>query len=139
MRSQTRRALRPRHDPTAAERAKRLRAKRKAKHWQSFELWLSPDSAALLTELKQPRESLSKVVDRALRNLRTQDDQLLFLNPVKRRAAIMARLLEMSASGLSNQQIADQLNGARIPTLSGEGQWDRKTIQRLLKQAEEET
>ena len=61
------------HDSTVRKR--RLRAKRRQSGWEQFELWLPPDSATLLAQLKQPGESLQDVVCRALLALQAQDGQ----------------------------------------------------------------
>jgi hypothetical protein len=46
--------------------------------------------------------------------------------------ALMARLQQMRASGLSLQQIADQLNAEGLPTLSSKGRWQKGTVAKLL-------
>jgi hypothetical protein len=53
----------------------RLRERRKQAGWQPYELWLPPDTAAVLAQLKQPGESLHDVVHRALLALQAQDGQ----------------------------------------------------------------
>jgi len=55
------------HESTVRKR--RLRAKRRQAGWGQFELWLPPDTAALLAQLKQPGEALHHTVGRALRAL----------------------------------------------------------------------
>jgi hypothetical protein len=60
-------------DEKARARVQRLRERRKEAGWQPYELWLPPDAAALLTELKAPGESLSDLVGRALRALQAED------------------------------------------------------------------
>jgi len=61
------------HDSTVRKR--RLRAKRRQLGWEQFELWLPPDNATLLTELKLPGEALHDTVGRALRALATLQAQ----------------------------------------------------------------
>jgi hypothetical protein len=56
----------PKGDEKARARVQRLRQRRKEQGWQPYELWLPPDSAALLAELKQPGEALHETVGRAL-------------------------------------------------------------------------
>jgi hypothetical protein len=51
---------------------------------------------------------------------------------IQGKAALVARLHEMRASGLSLSQIAGQLQAEGLPTLSGKGQWQKGTIDKLL-------
>jgi hypothetical protein len=62
-------------DVKARARVQRLRERRKQAGWQPYELWLPPDTAAVLAQLKQPGESLHDVVHRALLALQAQDGQ----------------------------------------------------------------
>jgi hypothetical protein len=48
------------------------------------------------------------------------------------KAALVARLHQMRASGLSLAQIASQLQAEGLPTLSGKGQWQKGTVDKLL-------
>jgi hypothetical protein len=48
------------------------------------------------------------------------------------KAALVARLHQMRASGLSLSQIAGQLQAEGVPTLSGKGQWQKGTVDKLL-------
>jgi hypothetical protein len=74
-RAMTPRKGKPKGDEKARARVQRLRERRKQAGWQPYELWLPPDTAALLTELKQPGEALHSTVGRALRALQAQDRQ----------------------------------------------------------------
>ena len=49
------------------------------------------------------------------------------------KAALVARLHRMRASGLSLSQIASQLQAEGLPTLSGKGQWQKGTVDKLLR------
>jgi hypothetical protein len=62
-------------DVKARARVQRLRERRKQAGWQPYELWLPPDTAAVLAQLKQPGESLHDVVCRALLALQAQGGQ----------------------------------------------------------------
>jgi hypothetical protein len=53
------------------------------------------------------------------------------------KAAVLARLRELKARGLSLQAMADRLNAEGVPTLSGRGKWQKDTIGNLLSQVEE--
>jgi excisionase family DNA binding protein len=53
------------------------------------------------------------------------------------KAAVLARLRELKARGLSLQAMADRLNAEGMPTLSGRGRWQKGTIGNLLAQVEE--
>jgi Recombinase len=56
------------------------------------------------------------------------------------KAALVARLHQMRASGLSLSQIAGQLQAEGLPTLSGKGQWQKGTVDKLLhKQAKRQS
>jgi hypothetical protein len=50
----------------------------------------------------------------------------------ERKAALVARLHQMRANGLSLSQIAGQLQAEGLPTLSGKGQWQKGTVDKLL-------
>jgi hypothetical protein len=45
---------------------------------------------------------------------------------------LIAQAVELRAQGLSWEEIARRWNAEGIPTLSGKGQWHRKTITRLV-------
>ena len=51
---------------------------------------------------------------------------------IQGKAALVARLHQMRASGLSLSQIAGQLQAEGLPTLSGKGQWQKGTVDKLL-------
>jgi hypothetical protein len=74
-RTMTSRKGKPRGDEKARARVQRLRERRKEQGWHAFELWLAPDTATLLTQLKQPGEALHDIVRRALLALQAQDTQ----------------------------------------------------------------
>ena len=48
------------------------------------------------------------------------------------RAALVARLHEMRARGMSLKAIVDQLRSEGLPTISGKGQWQKGTVDKLL-------
>ena len=54
-------------------RMQRLRKKRKQAGMKAYELWLDPDTAAVLVQLKHPGESLTHVIRRAILMLKAQD------------------------------------------------------------------
>lgn len=72
-RTMTGRKGKPKGDTTAGARMQRMRERRKQAGWQPYELWLPPDTAAVLAQLKQPGESLHDVVHRALLALQAQE------------------------------------------------------------------
>ena len=51
----------------------RLRDKRKQAGMKAYELWLDPDTAVVLAQLKHPGESLTCVIRRAILTLKAQD------------------------------------------------------------------
>jgi hypothetical protein len=61
-----------RGDLKTRARVQRLREKRKQAGWQQAEVWFDPDTAALLTQLRQPGERLTNVLQRALQALAQQ-------------------------------------------------------------------
>jgi hypothetical protein len=71
-RPMTPRKGKPKGDAKARARVQRLRERRKQAGWQPYELWLPPDTATLLTQLKEPGEALHDTVGRALQALQAQ-------------------------------------------------------------------
>ena len=127
----------PKGADTTRARVQRLRERRKRAGWQPYEGWLDPETAALLIELKQPREAVHALVRRALRTLAQVEHGGYAgdaVSPVQRKARILPRLLAWKADGLSHQAMADCLNGEEEPTLTGRGRWQGGTIGKLLKQ-----
>jgi N-acyl-D-aspartate/D-glutamate deacylase len=53
------------------------------------------------------------------------------------KAAVVARILELSALGLSTRRIADTLAGDGVPTFSGAGKWQGATVAKILQKARE--
>jgi len=51
---------------------------------------------------------------------------------------ILQRAFELKQQGASYQEIADRFNSEGIPTFSGSGKWDKRTIQRKLEQYEKD-
>lgn len=60
-------------DAKTRARMQRLREKRKQAGMKAYELWLDPNTAALLAQLKHPGESLTRVIRRAVLALQAQD------------------------------------------------------------------
>jgi hypothetical protein len=60
-------------DVRTRARMQRLREKRKQAGMKAYELWLDPDTAAVLAQLKHPGESLTRVIRRAVLALQVQD------------------------------------------------------------------
>jgi hypothetical protein len=83
-RTMTSRKGKPKGDEKARARVQRLRERRKQAGWQPYELWLPPDTAMLLTQLKQSGEALHDTVGRALRALHAQDRQGAAHEPTER-------------------------------------------------------
>jgi hypothetical protein len=127
----------PKGDDHTRTRVQRLRERRKQAGWQPYELWLDPETSALLIELKQPGEAVHALVRRALRTL-AQVEQGRYVgdavSPVRRKARLLPRLLAWQAEGLGHQAMADRLNAEEEPTLTGRGRWHGGTIGKLLKQ-----
>jgi excisionase family DNA binding protein len=94
------------------------------------------DTLALAEKLRQPGESLSAVVRRALCTL-AYDAQGGHagetLNYDERKPAVLTRLWAMQDEGQSHQAMATQLNTEGVPTLSRRGQWQAGTVGKLLK------
>jgi hypothetical protein len=131
----------PTGDAKARARVQRLRERRKAQHWRTYELMLPPETAALLAELKPRGEALHTTIKRALQALRAQNGSgpaPMTAEPYdERKAALLARLRAMQAEGLSYQKIANQLNAEGEPTLTHKGRWQAGTVGKMLAQTEE--
>jgi hypothetical protein len=56
------------------------------------------------------------------------------MHPQLRKAALVARLRELKAQGLTLQAIANQLNAEGEPTLTHKGTWQKGTVGNLLAQ-----
>jgi hypothetical protein len=129
----------PKGDEKARARVQRLRQRRKEHGWQPYELWLPPETAALLTQLKPPGEALHETVGRALRALQALQEPVprgAEHQPyAQRKRALRARLRALQAEGLSLQAIANRFNTEGVPTLSGRGTWKKGTIGDLLNDA----
>jgi hypothetical protein len=135
-----------RGNPQTRARMQRLRERRKQDGWQQYELWLDPETAALVTHVKQPGESLQAVIHRALLALQRQGVQaeqaatsngtssasMDAMSYEQRKARLIQRMRAMHAEGLSYQKIAHQLNAAGEPTLSHQGSWRKGTVANLL-------
>jgi hypothetical protein len=122
------------HESTVRKR--RFRHKRQQAGMKAYELWLAPETAALVEHVKRPDESFSELVHRALHALAREqqgDHAGETLSPVQRKAALMPRLWAMEAEGLSHQAMANRLHAEGVPTLSGRGQWQAGTVGKLLK------
>jgi len=52
------------------------------------------------------------------------------------KAAVLKRLQAMQAEGLSNADMERRLNAEHVPTVTGQGRWHRRTIGKMLAQAE---
>jgi len=51
---------------------------------------------------------------------------------------ILQRAFELKNQSMSYQEIADRFNSEGIPTFSGRGEWDKRTIQRKIEQYEKD-
>jgi hypothetical protein len=126
----------PKGDDKTRARVQRLRERRKQAGWELYDIWLDPETSALLIELKQPGEAVHALVRRALRTLaaveRGQANDAV--SPVQRKACILVRLQAMKAQGFTHQAMANHLNSEEVPTLTGRGRWAPGTIGKLLKQ-----
>src|SRR5262245_22919776 len=60
-------------DVKTRARMQRMREKRKQAGMKAYELWLDPDTATLLIQLKQGGESLPRLIRRALLTLKAQN------------------------------------------------------------------
>jgi hypothetical protein len=136
MRAQTRQGLRsngrPRGDITGPARMAKMRQERRRLGWQAVELWLPPEDAALVADLKQPGESLTALIGRALRSLKTQGASSLSYE--ERLRLLITRMWAMrDDEKLFDQDIANRFNAERLPTLTGKGRWHGSTVGKLLK------
>ncbi|MEI8347830.1 MAG: recombinase family protein [Pseudomonadota bacterium] len=49
-----------------------------------------------------------------------------------RESAVIAKMLDLKAEGLSYRKIADHLNTNSLPTKTGKGKWSSKTVYQIL-------
>jgi hypothetical protein len=131
----------PKGDTTAYVRMKRMRERRLQEGWQTYQVWLRGEDAALLLELKQPGENLSETFARGLHALKAQATQGATpmaggtLHPAQYREAMAARILAMHEQPMSQRKIASQLNAEGVPTLTGYGKWRHEIVGELLAEA----
>ena len=147
-------------DPTISKRSRNLRRRHRESGDKSYLIWLSPTTQARLAKLKRQGETLAGLIDRALEALegvansvaqqQPEDRQRLevwvpddlidslraFLpggvaNPVAKQRLI-ARAKELLKLGLNYEEIAQRWNQEGVTTLSGKGEWHRKTISRMI-------
>jgi excisionase family DNA binding protein len=89
--------------------------------------------------------SLERLIERLLARRAQEAVPAVPVRPLARsapdrsstKATVLAMLQELRDRGLSLQAIANQLNAEGVPTLSGKGHWHKRTISKLLAQAEE--
>jgi hypothetical protein len=119
---------------TTTARKRRYRQRRRAAQLKAYEVWL-PET--LVSELRQPDETMNALVARALAALQQQAPGPMpaaVVDPVQRKAALVTRLRALKAQGLTLQAIAQQLNAEGVPTISGRGQWQAGTVGNLLQE-----
>ena len=128
---------RKRGDVKTRARVQRLREKRRQSGMKAFEVWLLPE---MVERLKQPHESVSQLMARALTTLQAQETPEPAPmtgdtpHPVQYKESMLARLRAMHAEGLTLQAIANRLNSEGVRTLTGRGRWHKGTIADLLAQ-----
>jgi excisionase family DNA binding protein len=84
--------------------------------------------------------ALERVVERLLERRAREAIPAIPVRPLtshpkthpEQKAAVLARMRELKARGLSLQAMADRLNAEGVPTLSGKGRWQKGTIANLL-------
>lgn len=75
---------------------------------------------------------LGYVADLPARHLRPDDAAAAMLVPVEEELAVVSRIRDARASGLSMRAIADQLTADNVPTKTGRSSWSHSTVQRIL-------
>ena len=89
-------------------------------------------SIACVPEKKVGRAVLGTGSGKAILPEEQSTDGNTVLQPSLDKAAMVARLRQMRAGGMSLSQIADQLQAEGLSTLSGRGQWQKGTVAKLL-------
>jgi len=87
--------------------------------------------------VEQIVERLTERVERSERPERAERSMGLPASASPNKAELMTWLRTLRGSGMSLQNIADELNTRGIPTLSGKGRWQKGTIGNLLAQVED--
>lgn len=78
------------------------------------------------------RVPLGYAADRPAKHLRPDDNAAAMLVPVEHEMAIVSRIRNERAAGLSMRAIAAQLTADGIPTKTGRSAWSHSTVQRVL-------
>jgi hypothetical protein len=99
----------------------------------SADMSSSNTSIARVPEKKVGRAVLGLGSGKAVLPEEQSTDGNTVLQPSLDKAAMVARLRQMRAGGMSLSQIADQLRLEGVPTLSGKGQWQKGTVDKLLR------
>jgi excisionase family DNA binding protein len=112
----------------------KLRGVKLSKHWRVREADLQ---AFITAHVVDGEESVTAPdVDRVAPPGAVEAPAPAFTHPQARKAAVVARLHDLRAKGLSLQAIANQLNAEGVPTLSGRGTWKPGAIGNLLAEGE---
>jgi recombinase len=98
----------------------------------SADMYSSNTSIARVPEKKVGRAVLGTGSGKAVLPEEQNTDGDTVLQPTLDKAAMVARLRQMRAGGMSLSQIADQLQAEGLSTLSGRGQWQKGTVAKLL-------
>ena len=98
----------------------------------SADMYSSNTSIARVPEKKVGRAVLGTGSGKAVLPEEQNTDGDTVLQPSLDKAAMVARLRQMRAGGMSLSQIADQLQAEGLSTLSGRGQWQKGTVAKLL-------
>jgi hypothetical protein len=120
------------HDSTVRKR--KFRRQRKASGMKAFEIWLDRPAVERITQLRQPGESFSDVVSRALAALQAQDTPGAApragdaMSAEERKAAVLPRLRAMHAQGLTLQEMVDQLYAEGVRTPTGKARFQKGTL-----------
>jgi Recombinase len=99
----------------------------------SADMYSRNPSLARVPEKKGGRAVLGTGSGKALLPEEPSTDGNTVLQPSLDKAAMVARLQQMRAGGMSLQRIADQLRAEGVPTLTGRGQWQKGTVDKLLR------
>jgi hypothetical protein len=126
------------HDSTVRKR--KFRRERKASGMKAFEVWLLPE---MVEQLKQPHESVSQLMARALTTMAALQAQDTpgpahragdAMSADERKAAVLPRLRAMQAQGLTLQEMVNQLYAEGVRTPTGKDRFSKGTLGNWLAQ-----
>jgi len=100
---------------------------------------ISQESYDILTKIKeQTSDDIEKIIERLIIHNKLMISKDVIVQKTKNqqfreRLKILQMMVSFREQGMTQQQIANQLNKRNVPTLSGNGKWHRGTVSQWLK------